>query len=503
MDRRRTELTRQPPPPAGGAQETCNGAAGAAHVPPPPADQAAWPLWRLVLGLAWPVLLQQFLVLTVGLSDRLLAGRFQPGDPADHVAYQAAQTTAAYLSWVISSFAVLATVGSTALVARFVGAGDRAAAVRAANQSILLAAALGLLGTAVGLAGTDPLLALLQLHGKAAAFAADYLRPLFLALTAYVVLAAGNACLVGAGDTRTGLCVLGGVALLNVPLAWGFFHGVGPLPGQGFAGIAVGTATANVLGALAVLTVLARGRAGLRLRLPLLRPDWPLLWRLLRVSVPAGIDSLSVAACQLWFLSIVNHLPYAESSAHGIALGWEAMSYLSGYAFGMAAMALVGQFLGAGRPRQAARAGWTAFGMGCAVMCLMGAVFYALAPQMFGLFCPDPEQRPVIAAGVPVLRLVALAMPALACSIVFTPALRGAGDTRVPVLFTWTGFLGVRIPLAYFLTLAEVPLGPLGTWPGLGWGLQGAWTAMVADVIVRGLFFLYRFASGRWQRIEV
>ena len=53
------------------------------------------------------------------------------------------------------------------------------------------------------------------------------------------------------------------------------------------------------------------------------------------------------------------------------------------------------------------------------------------------------------------LRLVAFAMPALASTIVFTYALRGAGDTRVPVLFTWTGFLLVRIPLAYVLTHAS------------------------------------------------
>ena len=111
---------------------------------------------------------------------------------------------------------------------------------------------------------------------------------------------------------------------------------------------------------------------------------------------------------------------------------------------------------------------------------------------MFWLFCTSPEQQPIVAEGVPVLRLVAFAMPALACCIIFTSALRGADDTRVPVLFTWVGFLGVRIPLAYLLTQ-----------PGVGLGLFGAWLAMFADLTVRGGFFLARFRSGRWQRIEV
>ena len=102
----------------------------------------------------------------------------------------------------------------------------------------------------------------------------------------------------------------------------------------------------------------------------------------------------------------------------------------------------------------------------------MGLVFYTFAPEMFLLFCPQESQRPIISAGVPVLRLVAFAMPALACTIIFTSALRGAGDTRVPVLFTWIGFFAVRIPLAYLLAFSPLDLGPFGFYPE-GMGLFG------------------------------
>jgi putative MATE family efflux protein len=509
---------------------------------------ASWrqPTWRIVLVLALPVLVQQFLVLSVGLSDRFLAGRLQPvpltqraeavaqqllaltrlgngggqdglaavlaaeapwelarQTSARQVAYQSAQTTANYLAWCITCYTILVSVGGTALVARFTGAGDHRLAIHATNQAVLLALLLGLLGGAVGLLGLDRLVDLLGLRGPAAVFAVEYLRPLLVLLVFQMVEVAGIACLVGAGDTRTGLWVMMGVALVNVPLAWGFFLGIGPLRELGFTGIAVGTAVSHFLGAVAVLTVLARGRAGLWLRPRLLWPDASLLRRLLRVGVPAGVDSLSVAACQLWFLSIVNRLGDTASSAHGIALGWEALAYQSGHAFGTAAMALVGQNLGAGRPAQAARSGWVAFGLGGGVMCLMGAIFYTLAPEMFALFCPHPEQRGIITEGVPVLRLVAFATPAMASMIIFTAALRGAGDTRVPVLFTWIGFLVVRIPLAYVLTLERLDLGPLGTWPGANLGLLGAWLAMFGDLLVRGGFFLQRFATGRWQSTQV
>jgi hypothetical protein len=76
--------------------------------------------------------------------------------------------------------------------------------------------------------------------------------------------------------------------------------------------------------------------------------------------------------------------------------------------------------------------------------------------------------------------------------LIFTAALRGAGDTRVPVLFTWIGFLGVRVPLAYLLTS-----------PPFSYGLFGAWLAMSADLFVRGSFFWWRFSSGRWKHAVV
>jgi Na+-driven multidrug efflux pump len=93
----------------------------------------------LVLRLAWPVLVQQFLILFVGLYDQFLAGNNAPDDPHRHIGYQAAQTTANYIAWFISSCAALVSVGATALVARFVGAGNLPSAVGTTNQSILLA----------------------------------------------------------------------------------------------------------------------------------------------------------------------------------------------------------------------------------------------------------------------------------------------------------------------------------------------------------------------------
>ena len=461
------------------------------------------PVAAVVLALALPALAQQYLHLVVRLSDQFLADNFHLPDPAARGAYLSALTTAGYLYWFVSSYTVLVAVGSTALVARFVGGGDWEGAKRATGQSVVLAVGFGLFGTVAAFLGLPSLVAALRLSGDAAALCVEYLTPLTALLAFQITEAACVACLAGAGDTRTGLKVLGGVAFLNVPLAWGLCFGVGPVPGLGFVGIALGTGLSHVVGCVTVVILLARGRSGLELRAADLVPERGLMTRLLRVSVPAAVDSLSVAFCQLWFLSIVNRLGNVAAAAHGVALQWEALGYLAGAAFGTAAMTLVGQNLGARTPHRAAAAGWTAFGMACAAMTVMGILFFLLARPMFRLFCHEPHLDPVVDAGVPVLKLIAFAMPALASQIVFTSALRGAGDARVPVLFSWIGFLGVRLPLAYVLTAPAVDLGPLGTIPGAGWGLFGAWVAMVADIWVRGAFFAARFAGGRWKTVEV
>jgi putative MATE family efflux protein len=491
--------------------------------PPEPPPVSAVPptsyLARRVLFLAWPVLALNSLVLLVDLSDRFLIGNLPGAAATDARAMLSAQATAHYVAWFISSYTVLVSVGATAVVAHCVGAGDWRTARRATHQALVVAAVVGVAGSVVALLILPRMVIWMGLSGTSADYAVRYLRPMFQLLAFRVIEVAGIACLIGAGDTRTGLFVQGGVAVTNVVLAWTLCRGFGSLPGLeflrslpgleflrslpglkslgawpglGFAGVPLGTAISYALAAVAVVIVLARGRAGLKLKWASFRPDLALIYRLLRVSVPAALDSFSLVAGQFWFLHIVNGLGVTAASAHGIAIGWEALGYLSGHAFGTAAITLVGQALGARQPALAAKSGWTAFALGCGLMTVMGAIFFALAPGMFWVFCQDPEQQPVIDVGVPVLRLVAFAMPALASTIIFTAALRGAGDTRVPVLFTWVGFLIVRIPLAYLLTSEAV-----------GFGLFGAWLAMAADLIVRGVFFWVRFASGKWQRARV
>jgi putative MATE family efflux protein len=325
--------------------------------------------------------------------------------------------------------------------------------------------------------------------------AAQVLR-IVLAITPLLACTSvGIACLRGAGDTRTGMWVMILVNAINIALSWSLIDGFGPLPAMGFAGIAMGTAVGEGVGGLVVLALLARGRSGLWIDWRELFPVWNDIERILRISVPATGESLTNMFCQLWFLSLINRLGPTATAAHGVAIRCESISFLTVMAFAVAASTLTGQYLGARRPDLAGRAVRTAWGIGVAVLSVLGVVVYVMAEPMFLLFTGG-RQPAVTTAGVPVLRIVAFALPALATINVLNGALRGAGDTRWPWVFVLAGYLLVRMPLTYWLATPE----ELG---GLGWGLTGAWIAMFADLCVRAAMVAARFLQGGWQTARV
>src|SRR6185437_10514535 len=164
--------------------------------------------------------------------------------------------------------------------------------------------------------------------------------------------------------------------------------------------------------------------SGLKLSPDGMRPDWRKAWRILRISLPAAGESLTNILCQLWFLGLINRLGAIATAAHGVAIRCEAIAFLSVTAFSVAATTLTGQYLGARRPDLAARAAGTAWGVASVVLALMGVLIYGQAGPMFELFLGGRQPR-VAALGVPVLRVVAFALPALATINVLSGALRG------------------------------------------------------------------------------
>lgn len=438
-------------------------------------------IWRLAI----PVVAQNFLAMIVGWSDAIIAGQILVDER-----FLAAAIVASYLLWLLESCSTLIYSGSLAIVARLIGERDHREADNITGQSLTLAAGLGVGAGAFTWLLADPAAGLMGLAGETRALAATYLEIIATSCPGMFVMLVGTTCLRAAGQTVAGLWILIVVNVVNVIVSWLLTVGVGPMSALGWPGIAIGTATSFWIGGALTVVWLARRWSGLGLP-PSMTPSMAAYRRILRIGVPSAVNSLAVVFAHLWFMRIISNLGTTATAAHGVAIRCESLSWLTSEAFAVAGATLVGQSLGARREDLARRYGWWTTGIAIAATSLMGVVFVSSAPILFSIIVRGDAQA-VRAAGIPVLRLVGFAMPALAASVVLTGVLRGAGETRGPLIFNTVGLLGVRIPLAYLLTGWAMDL-----------GLLGAWLAMFVDLWFRGFAAVAFFHAGRWARVVV
>lgn len=450
-----------------------------------------------MLRLTLPVLIEQVLHLLVGLTDLWLAGNFLPGE-----AYVAAMTLMIYALWLVGNVFGFVALGSTALTARFTGAGDQMMANRVMNQSMTS----GLIWSAALAAVTIPLAhhfpRVMGLEGLAAEAAHQYLVIELCVLPAVMVERVAVACLRGAGDMVSGLVVMAIVNVVNIILSYSLCTGLGPLPALGWSGIAYGTALGHCCGAAILIALLVGGRAGFHLRLSDMRPDWHMIRRILRIGVPGGVDVILVSICHLVYLHIVLSLGNVAAAAHGVALQVEALGYTPGGAFQIAAATMAGQYLGAKDLVRARRSVIMACALATGIMVMAGVVFYVAATPLASFFLGG-RQISVVPLAAHLLRIVAFAMAPLAILMVLIGALRGAGDTRWPLALNLIGVLLFRVPLAIFLAHSVVQIPFIGAVAGAGLGVVGAWYGAVIDIVVRCGLLIARFRHDAWQRIDV
>ena len=453
---------------------------------------------RPLLVLAVPVLVEQILALGVGLTDKWLSGNLLPGPE-----YLAAVGLVAYcLAFLPAVFAVAA-VSVTAIVARAVGAGDLKLAARATAQSLLIGgSAVAVMLLAAAVAGRW-FVALLGLPEASSQLAGDYLAIALPALPALMFTQVGLAALRGAGEMTTGMVVMTVVNIVNAVASAALATGWGGLPRLGWEGLAWGTALGSGCGAVMIGMVLFSGRSRLRLTASDWVPDLTLAKRLTRIGLPAGWDGIAHAVCQLSFLSIVNRLGDVDAAAHSLAITIESLAFLPGSAFQVSAATLAGQFLGAGDERRA-RGSVRLAAIICTLLMSSVAVVLGLeADRLAGFFLADgQEEVAAITAGL--VRIVAFAQPPLAVFMVFSGGLRGAGQTRAPMIVNLSVMIFVRLPLALFLAWDVIPLpGGLGSLQGMGLGVTGAWYAMAVDLLLRGIVLTLLFLSPGWSRSRV
>ena len=135
-------------------------------------------------------------------------------------------------------------------------------------------------------------------------------------------------------------------------------------------------------------------------------------------------------------------------------------------------------------------------------MCVSGLAIYFYGVEIAAFFTGDPSHPTTLNVGQ-LLKIISIGLPSLAVVMIVSGGFRGSGDTLCLFYFTAFGFLVIRIPLAIWLAFDSFEIPLIGiTIEGFGWGVTGAWYAMLADVVVRGFMTLARFFHGGWKHIK-
>jgi putative MATE family efflux protein len=443
-------------------------------------------LLRQLLWLAMPILAEQALHSVVGLTDVYLAGHLR----RDAVAATAAIGSIAYILWLLGLIAGAIGTGSTALVARATGARHRSLANSVCGQTVTAAALTGIALGILTLLFQHQIARVTGLEGEALGFALYYVRALSLALPFSIFLFAANACLRGAGDTVTPAVSVIVVDAVNLVLSASLSRGWFGLPEMGFRGIAVGTVTAYVVGGLLQLAVLLRGRGGLRLHPHRLRPHWHTLRRILKIGLPSGLEGVLIWGANFVIVAVINRLDPTNvaGSAHIITIRLESMSFLIGYAFAMAAATMVGQSLGMGDPVRARRCAYLAYAVGGGVMSVMGLLFVLFPRAFASLLAEDPA---IVDLASRCLFITGFAQFGFAASMIFSAALRGAGDTVTVMVINLACIVGLRLTGALLVALH------------FRGGLPQIWLVLAGELMIRGLANFLRFKHGGWRHVKV
>ncbi len=436
---------------------------------------------RTVNALAWPIIAEMLFQTALSIVDMWM------------IAFLGAAAIAGVgasiqIIFVLASLIGAIMIGTTALVARARGAGDLAGASYITKQSMLVGLAASAVLMLLGFWLPEPLLHAMGLELDVVAVGNVYLTWLLLPAVAFVMPFVLGAALRGAGDSRSPMIATGLMNVLNVAFAWVLIFGNLGFPAMGVLGAALAAALGRAVGSLYLLWVVLVRREPIALGRGGWRPDLEVIGRIIRIGLPAGIEQVIMSAGFLVYGLVAVGMGTLVFAVQRITWNAIGISVMPGFGFAMAASALTGQALGAGRPDLARKMTWYATWSAALWMGLAGLLFFVGGEWLMRPFTDDPE---MIRLGAEALRVIAISQPIMAIGLVLSGGLRGAGDTRFPLLTTALTIWGVRVPFGWLFGAA------------LGLGLPGFYAAGVVDSVVRSLVTWLRYRRSDWEELKV
>jgi MATE family multidrug resistance protein len=444
--------------------------------------------YRELLRLALPLIISNsFWTLQITI-DRVLLGHYSSKAVG-------AAVDAAMLFWVPFALLQYTAAYASTFVAQYLGAGRPRRAGPVVWQALHFSA-LGGVAFLMLVPVAAPLAALAGHAPAVAELEATYFACLCFAALPMLVTGAALAFFIGRGDNWTVLLVNAFGLGVNAVLAYAWILGHWGFPRGGIAGAGWATVVGSTASAVLALVLFLRPRYRAEFHAPGgWRLDVALFRRLMRFGLPSGVQvALDVLAFAL-FTVLVGRMGEAELAATSISFTLNVITVLPSLGLGQAVAVLVGRRLGEDRPDLAERSAWTGFKITGLYMAGMAVVYVAVPGWLASFFRPSGEGGAddwrAVAALVPVLlRFTAVYSLFDGMNLIFSFALKGAGDTRF---------------VTAVLLLLSWPMMVLPTWLAqrYGWGLLWAWAFASAYIIALALVFLARFRGGRWKAMRV
>ena len=441
---------------------------------------------QVVLALSLPSILQQMVVTAMEYIDAAMVG---------HIGAEATAAIGIVSSstWLLHGVLVGLYTAFSIQIAQYLGADRQEDARGVLRQSMLFNLILGLGAAAFGIGisrflpgwlGADP-----SLQANASAYFAIWSAalPFTMAMGMYTAQLRATGDALTPGLISVLVCVLDIVFnffLINPSRTLVLFGRTVTVWGAGLGvpGAALGTALSDVVGGLLALAILLLRDGPLCIRKP---GSWKItracLLNLWRVGAPLAAERAALSSAQVVLVRIVSGLGTVAIAANSLGVSAEGLCYIAGYGIQDAAIALIGQAVGANRKDMAKRFAWLCTGIGIGIMALSGMGLWVFAPALMGIFTADAA---VIALGARVLRIEAFAEPMFGASIVASGAMQGAGDSTACFVLNLVSMWGIRLTLASFFAPR--------------FGLAGVWGSMCCELCIRGLLFLFRLARGKW-----
>ncbi len=436
-------------------------------------DMCEGPLLKKIIFYTIPIVLTGVLQLLFNAADLIVVGRF-----CGSLSVAAIGATGALINLIVNFFLGIS-VGTGAAVARGLGADDRKAVFRTVHTAISIAVVAGAFLTVVGVWGSKFFLELMGTPDNVINLSALYVRIYFCGVIPALVYNFGAAILRATGDTKGPLIFLTAAGFINVLLNLFFVL----ILKMNVAGVALATTISQAVSAALIIISLMRRGDVCRLDLKCLQFDKPSLFNILRIGIPAGIQSSLFAISNVMIQSSINSFGDVAMSGNAAAMNIEGFVYTAMNAFSQTALNFTGQNVGARKLKRVSRVIVICSLSVAVVGFFLGFAAWFFGRPLLGIYITDSAKA--IEYGV--IRMSYVAMLYFLCGImdVMTGAMRGLGVSLIPMLISVLGVCGFRIFWICTVFSANHTLECLYLSYPISWALTGLAQLLAYQIVIR------------------